>query len=453
MATYHVDNNLYDGHAAGVCQDGGGNTTVKLAAGASGDDDAYSGYGINVWKTSDGSNIQRLRCTAYNGTTKIATVNANWPIENPDSNYSYEITVGSDANTGASEGTGSTGAWRTLQKAMNEVAAGDTVWVKVGRAHTDDDDGDGYCAEIQTAGGTRNPVSFIGYKSSKGDAGTYRAAHPELRPSDPSFDDYRVVLDGDAGNLERGFSTIINKNYYIFENFRATRFSSGGFYGSGVPESLTYRNCRSHLNLIIGFYTGKCCWFEDCCSDNNTINGIHGGGTVLNCDVHNNGQIGIAALERFVVLFSRIYENGYDAFNAIATVSNHVVCNNTFVGKDKAAGKKAIALPDYEACETVINNIIHDFDIGIWAASDLGAQCVVRNNLFTNVNTPRVNFPEGMGDIEASDPKFVDEANGDYRLRFDSPARGAGCPPCIDIGAEQRKEIATHSPTDVGVQT
>ena len=51
------------------------------------------------------------------------------------------------------------------------------------------------------------------------------------------------------------------------------------------------------------------------------------------------------------------------------------------------------------------------------------------------------------------DPKFVDAAGHDYRLRADSPAAGAGWPAYLDLGAFQRRAILSCSPTHVGMQT
>ena len=129
----------------------------------------------------------------------------------------------------------------------------------------------------------------------------------------------------------------------------------------------------------------------------------------------------------------------------------HVIMNNTFDGDGQPSGKAAIYI-DSAAPSIIVNNIFHDFDIGAKALADLGAQHVIRNNLYSHCNTNRQNIPEGPGDIVTDDPKFVDEANADYGLTFGSPARGAGTPPGVDIGAKQRKEIPTHGPTNVGVQ-
>jgi hypothetical protein len=78
----------------------------------------------------------------------------------------------------------------------------------------------------------------------------------------------------------------------------------------------------------------------------------------------------------------------------------------------------------------------------------------VRSNLFAGCAAPRADgWPVGSGDIVAADAGFVDPDGGDSRLRFDSPARGAGRPSFIDIGAMQRRELAPHGATNVGMQT
>lgn len=442
MATYHVDNNLYDGHAEGVCRVNGQDAThVKLAEAAESGDDAYNDYGISVWKTSDGSNLQRRRITDYVGATRLATVNAAWG-NIPDATYSYEITVGSDANDGTSEGTGATGAWRTLQKAMDEVAAGDTVWVKAGRAHTDDDDADTYCAEIQTVGTITAPIFFIGYKTTKGDAETYRAAHPDLHPSNSALDEYRAVIDGNPNTLAQGIEVPDLTGaalYYVFKNIRVHNCTAQGFgLHHSVESRVTLKNCRSDANSI-GVY-GYQDVVESCCIDNNTLLGVPlmNKTIVFSCDVFNNGGDGLESTWRNAVVKNRIFGNGGHGFNASNGGCFEFVFGNTFDGDGKPAGKVAIYL-NAAANPVVANNIIHDFAIGLKCnGGNPGDRFAVRNNLITDCTTPRDDFPEGMGDVIAADPKFVDEANGDYGLSWSSPAVGMGCPDGHDAGAESR---------------
>lgn len=70
------------------------------------------------------------------------------------------MAVGDDANVGTSEGSGN--AWKTIDKAMNTVAAGDKVWVKASANYTE-------LVTIDTVGSIAAPIVFEGYTSTTGD--------------------------------------------------------------------------------------------------------------------------------------------------------------------------------------------------------------------------------------------------------------------------------------------
>ena len=76
--------------------------------------------------------------------------------------YYGDGAVGNDANAGTSEGAGN--AWATIDKAMNTVAAGDTVYIKASATYDE-------TANIDTAGTQGSPISFIGYSSTITDEG------------------------------------------------------------------------------------------------------------------------------------------------------------------------------------------------------------------------------------------------------------------------------------------
>jgi hypothetical protein len=61
----------------------GASTTITLDAGASAEDGAYVGYAVIAGG-------QKRYITAYNGTTKVATVNTAWD-SNPDSSTQFRL--------------------------------------------------------------------------------------------------------------------------------------------------------------------------------------------------------------------------------------------------------------------------------------------------------------------------------------------------------------------------
>ena len=82
-----VLNNIYRDQVAKVAQAGASNT-ITLNADASSVNDEYIGFRIWIYQ---GTGIgQTKTITAYNGTTKVATVDTNWSV-NPDNTSYYEI--------------------------------------------------------------------------------------------------------------------------------------------------------------------------------------------------------------------------------------------------------------------------------------------------------------------------------------------------------------------------
>lgn len=94
---------LYDGVAQA-----GGSTSITLAATASSVTDFYKGRSIELVGNGTGAGQVRI-ITAYNGTTKVATVHTAWATT-PDSTSWYLLGPESDANTVLIEGTDATDA-------------------------------------------------------------------------------------------------------------------------------------------------------------------------------------------------------------------------------------------------------------------------------------------------------------------------------------------------------
>lgn len=78
---------------------GGAASSVTLKATESAVTDFYRGVWIHL-TSGTGANQSRL-CTAYNGTTKVATVDTAWAT-NPDNTTVYEIMTGADVSIGSS---------------------------------------------------------------------------------------------------------------------------------------------------------------------------------------------------------------------------------------------------------------------------------------------------------------------------------------------------------------
>lgn len=80
--------NWKDANHSGTAQDGSANT-ITLAAGASATDDFYVNHEISI--TGGTSSGSAELCTAYDGTTKVATVESNWDNGAPDNTSTYDV--------------------------------------------------------------------------------------------------------------------------------------------------------------------------------------------------------------------------------------------------------------------------------------------------------------------------------------------------------------------------
>ena len=332
------------------------------------------------------------------------------------------------------------GPWATPQKAMAVVDPGDRVWMKADGDYTDDTDADGVCCKIITAGTSGSPIKLEGYKSTIGDADTH--LHDDA---------YRAVINGTAESLTNGISVDGGLGMYVFWMIKNILAKNCGGVGIHLDSStiITVSNCRS-TNNSTGFSSdSQYNSFAHCEGDNNDGSGFYGGAKLFNCRWHHNEGTGVVATNQIHMTHSLVYKNDAHGFED-SWGDAHYLANNTFVGKSKVADQRAIQV-SYAYPSVIANNIFHDWDIGLKATAQEGGRWIIEHNLFSDVNTKYTNVDEGASDIEGA-VKFVDEANDDYRLRFGSPARGAGLPPHVDIGARQRKELPTHGPTNVGVQ-
>lgn len=370
-------------------------------------------------------------------------------------NNAKTVTVSGDANPGTSAGLDWCvgGAWASLQKAMEFVSAGDHVFVKADGAYTGDEDGDGSCAMIRRNASATAPIVFEGYREVPGDAESFLADHPSLKPEDVAFDTYRAVIDGSAAGLTNGIgddSSLFGGLYYVFKHISVINCSGPAVMFDHGGE-IIFNNCRASAS-IVGFYAGQGeCVLVSCLADQNFTHGLAGRLTAIGCDLIDNSSAGLYTIGACSLMFSRVIGNGTAGVSAALSAARHLIANNTLCGNNRASGSVGIDLFEPHG-SIVMNNVIHDFDIGLRAAQAGNDAGLVRNNLFAGNNTDRQNVPAGAGDVLAEAPGFVDASGGDYRLRYESPARGAGWPVYLDIGADQRRGNATHGPVNLGVQ-
>src|SRR5210317_267991 len=124
------------------------------------------------------------------------------------------------AATGAADGSSEADAWTTIDTAMNNVVAGDKVWVKASGTYDEN-------ANIDTAGTINNWVVFEGYSTSTGDGG-------------------RPVWKNSSGQALTDSNTF---NYYVFKNFDFDGSSSSAIACDGL---LYFYNCYFRNNGVHG---------------------------------------------------------------------------------------------------------------------------------------------------------------------------------------------------------
>lgn len=302
--------------------------------------------------------------------------------------------TGDDLDDGSTEAL----AFKTLQKAMDTVAANDKVWAKNTNTYTE-------AVSITTAGGATTPIVFEGYTSSIGDGGVF-------------------IIDGEntrANGLTNSASTTVR---YVFKNLRVINHTAVGI---SLPTShnLVFKSCQADGNGGVGGVdVDNRCIFIDCTFNGNTGTGVTAGdyATFIGCRSYDNSVHGFNMESGFCV-HCVTWSNASNNFYSPGVLGPVVIVNCTGDGESKDT---TIGIQVSNNIPTaVVNCIIYDNTTG-FDAGDVGEMLVSRNNL---VNSNTANYVNGgqtfSGEVTAA-PGFENEATHDYRLASGSAARGVG---------------------------
>lgn len=329
--------------------------------------------------------------------------------------YYVDGATGNDGNTG-----GSGDPWATIDKAMNTVAAADTVFVKSSATYAE-------TATIDTAGTTSAPILFVGYTTTA-----------------DRTDRGKVTID--ATGLTNALADSLGAvgGYYVFENFKFTNANADGVNLS--LNQMTFRNCEFNDNTTDGLAMGNGPMCESCIFSGNGGKGIDCGTVlqVFGCRFLSNTDDGIECTFG-TVWGSVFYNNGGDAIEFLGSNGfGSAVINCTIDGNAKTTGAGIDFATSFWGPYAAINCIIYDCTTGITGHNNGGGRFIGRNNLLNN-NTS--NYGSGyetlVGEVTSA-PSFTDEGSQDYTLGGLSPALNVGFDGYETAGASQLADIGAH---------
>ncbi len=334
-----------------------------------------------------------------------------------------DVAAGDDAS---GDWTSSNGPWLTIDKAMNNVAAGDHVWIRATGDYTE-------TIALDTAGGsTSAPISFMGYTTTLGDNG-------------------KCTID--ATGQTSAITTVAAGNvYYIFENIKFEDATSHGMSMVNADRFIC-KNCEFNNNGAAGAFVGQGVMFENCIFSGNVGDGCNtqNGPVFIGCRILSNGLDGIETDNGAVVIDCVFFSNGSLAinFNPASHDWTYVIYGCTFDGDSRDTTTSIGLSGGQRSTVAIVNNIIYDCTTGIGGLNQ-GRRFISRNNLVnSNTSDYASGFTTFEGEVTGA-PVFAAEGS-DYNLQSSSPAKGAGYDGSIAAGGSSSRDIGAQQTVPGGL--
>ncbi len=265
----------------------------------------------------------------------------------------YVAKGGNDGNSGTEAQP-----WLTIQKAANTIAAGDTVFIKVGTYN-----------EKITPQNSGTPGNYITYSSYSNDL---------------------VIIDGQnslpAGDHWLGLFDVTQKSYIRIKGFRAVNSRFSGFFAAQA-DNIIFENLFASNTWSSGIAVWDNCSNITIASNEvvKACQGNNGSGDLQEC-------ITVSGCNTFEIKYNHVHDrkfpgdtNGGEGIDAKDASSNGKIYNNVVHDLGLELGIYVDAFNSTEENIEVYNNIVYNCYDGITLATEKNAGLLKNVKVYNNI--------------------------------------------------------------------
>ncbi|MBU7583988.1 MAG: right-handed parallel beta-helix repeat-containing protein [Nostoc sp. TH1S01] len=444
--------------------------------------------------TLNSSNLIRTSATAkfnqIKGTSTSKIGSAKLAQATTGTTY-YVSGSGDDSNDGLTTTT----AFRTLQKAAKNIAAGDTVYVMNG-TYTQEDPNQSILYIYQKQGTATAPITFKAYPGHK----------PVLKSSNMvaifiggssyiNIEGFTLVGSNDQITLEYAQQQKNNlknpltagagikvteggseySHHIVIRNNNISKFGGGGI-GTRVSDYITIENnVISQTSLYSPQGTSPISLLHNRNEDNNTTkykmiirgNIVHdninyipwyqntqgkvseGHGIIIDDGKHiKNSSIGEPYTGRTLIANNIVYKNGGSGIVLNNSANVDIINNTTYQNAQSPDLQNVLGEIDSVKSDNVrvFNNIMYAKKDGIVnKVSKTSTNTIYENNLVYN-SSKYTNL--GLSNLIGKDPKFANPATGNFSLNYGSFAIDSGTSSFNGVAAPKTDRLGVSRPQD-----